>query len=281
MKNIIAVLLVLVVTATFAQKTIKLKVVYVPNHQYNFESKNASAITMDALADDATKEQLKASGMSLPMKMNIDQDILALMKTGQFNEKKEIPILIEYSKYDLKQMMGDKEMPSPGNVLKGMKASGWADSNGKLRIENVEGEAVTDEIKKMMIGMMDQMGTQIAFPDKSMKVGDEFTQEVPFSMPIQGGIELKMIVKTVYKLISFNSENALFDTIITMTMDLSMDKGSMTAEGAGKGQMTFDIKKSFISTYDSNVDMIMKMKMGPMDMDIKSKTESTMKVTHL
>ena len=281
MKNIIAVLLVLVVTATFAQKTIKLKVVYVPNHQYNFESKNASAITMDALADDATKEQLKASGMSLPMKMNIDQDILALMKTGQFNEKKEIPILIEYSKYDVKQMMGDKEMPSPGNVLKGMKASGWADSNGKLRIENVEGEAVTDEIKKMMIGMMDQMGTQIAFPDKSMKVGDEFTQEVPFSMPIQGGIELKMIVKTVYKLISFNSENALFDTIITMTMDLSMDKGSMTAEGAGKGQMTFDIKKSFISTYDSNVDMIMKMKMGPMDMDIKSKTESTMKVTHL
>ncbi len=281
MKNAMVVFLLLVVTVTFAQKSIKLKVVYTPDHQYNLESKNVSNMIIDTQVDDATKEQLKASGMSFPMKINMDQDMSVLMKTGLINEKKEVPVMIEYTKYDVKQMMGEKEMPSPGNVLKGMKASGWADSNGKLHLESVEGEAVTDEIRKLMMSMVDQLGTQIAFPEKPIKAGDEFTQEVPFAMPIQGGIELKMIIKTVYKLISFNSENALFDTIVTMTMDISMDKGSMTAEGAGKGKMIFDIKKSFMATYDSNIDMTMKMKMGPMDMDIKSTTESTMKVTQL
>jgi hypothetical protein len=281
MKNLLVVLLLVLTTSTFAQKTIKLKVVYLPNHQYNMETKNISKIVMDAQVDEATKEQLKSSGMTLPLMMDMDQNTLAEMKTGQLNSNKEIPITIEYTRNEVKQMMGEKELPSQGNALKGMKATGFGDSNGKIRIENVEGEGVTDPVKKLMISMSDQMGMQIAFPEKPMKVGDEFTQEVPMNMPIQGGAELKMIVKTIYKLTSFTSENALFDTTMIMTMDISMNEGSMTAEGAGKGKITFDIKKNFMSTYNSNLDMKMKMKMGPMDMDIKSSTQSEVVVTHL
>ncbi|HPH45601.1 MAG TPA: hypothetical protein PKU83_01250, partial [Chryseolinea sp.] len=194
MRNLLVLLLLVLTTTAFAQKTIKLKVAYIPNHQYNMESKSITHIIMDAQVDEATKEQLKNQGMELPLKMDMNQDMLTEVKTQQLNSNKEMPLTIEYTKFEMKQTMGDKELPSQGNALKGMKATGVADSNGKIRIENVEGEAVNDAIKKMMISMSDQLGVQIAFPEKPMKVGDEFTQEVPMNMPIQGGVELKMIV---------------------------------------------------------------------------------------
>jgi hypothetical protein len=281
MKNIVIAFLVLVTTSSFAQNSIKLQVAYIPDHQYSLETKSVSAMVMDAQVDEATKEQLKSSGMAFPIKMDMNQDMLVLMKTGQLNDQKEVPITLEYTKYDMKQMMGDKEMPSTGNVLAGMKASGWGDNTGKLRLENVEGAGVTPELKKLMISMTDQMGLQIVFPSKALKVGDEFTQEVPFNMPLQAGAELKMVVKTVYKLHSFTKENAFFDTTVTMTMDMTVEKGSIAAEGSGKGKMIFDIQKNFMSSYNSNLDLTMKMKMGQMDMDIKSTTESEMTVTHL
>jgi hypothetical protein len=280
MKNIITVILVVIAATAFAQKTIKLKVAYQPDHSYNITTKNIMTMLMDAQVDDATREQLKSQGMVFPMKMDMTQDMESTMRTGQFNDKKEVPVTVEYTKFDSKQKMSGNEMPSPPNVLKGMKASGWADSKGKLRFENIEGDGVTPEVKKLMTSMVDQMGTQILFPEKPLKVGDEFTQEIPFNMPVQGGVELKMIIKTIYKLTSFTAENAFFDTDILMTMDLSGEKASMSAEGAGKGKMVFDIKKSFMSTYDSNMDMKMKMNMGPMAMDIKATTQSQQVVKH-
>lgn len=280
MKNIVIAFLVILTTSTFAQNSIKLQIAYIPDHQYNMETKIVSTMVMDAQVDEATKEQLKSSGMAFPLKMDVNQSMQALMKTGPLNDQKEVPITWEYTKFDTKQMMGDKEMPSKGNVLAGMKVTGWGDSNGKLRLENVEGASVTPEIKKTMMSMMDQMGLQIRFPSQAMKPGDEFTQEVPFNMPIQGGTELKMVIKTVYTLRSFTKESAFFDTTTAMTMDISVDKGSITAEGSGKGKMTFDIQKNFMSSYNSNLDMTMKMKMGQMDMDVKSTTETEMTVTH-
>jgi len=280
MRNLITVAFVLIAATTFAQKKIKLQVAYQPDHSYSLENKNIMTMLMDAQVDDATKEQLKSQGMVFPIKMDMDQDIVVSVKTGQFNDKKEVPIVLEYSKYETKQKMGEKELPSESNTLTGMKISGWADSKGKFRFEDVQGEGVTPEVKKLMITMVDQMGAQIAFPDKPLKVGDEFTQEIPFDMPVQGGVALKMIIKTVYKLTSFDADNAFFDTVITMTMDLSVEKGSMTAEGSGKGKMVFDIKKSFMSTNDSTMDMLMKMNMGVMSMDIKATTQSKMVVKH-
>lgn len=281
MKKIFCLLLVMVSSLAIAQKSITLKVAYIPDHQYNMDTKNLIKMVMDVQADDATKEQMKASGMALPMVIDMTQDMAVLMKTGKFNNKKEVPVTIEYTKFEIKQSMAGQEMPAQGNPLNGMKLTGWGESNGKLRLETVEGETVTEEVRKMMISTTDQLGTQVMFPDKPLKVGDEFTQEIPFNMPIQGGTELKMVIKTIYKLTSFDNNNAFFDTDITMTMDMTVEKGTMTAEGKGKGKMTFDIKKSYLSKYDSNIDMDMKMKMGPMDMDIKSSAESKMTVSHL
>lgn len=279
MKNLFTVILVIIAVTTFAQKGIKLQVAYQPDHNYSLENKNIMTMLMDAQVDSATKENLKSQGMVFPIKMDMNQDIIISIKTGQFNDKKEIPVKVEYTKYEMKQKMGEKELPSEPNILTGMKISGWADSKGKLRFEDVQGEGVTPEVKKLMISAVDQMGAQIAFPEKPLKVGDEFTHEIPFDMPVQGGVALKMIIKTVYKLTSFTTDNAFFDTVITMIMDLSVEKGSMTAEGSGKGKMVFDIKQSFMSTYDYNMDMLMKMNMGPMTMDIKATTQSKMGAT--
>lgn len=281
MKNILALLMVMLSFVCLAQQTIKLQIAYLPERQYTLETKNVSKMMMDAQVDDATKEQLKASGMTFPMVMDMNQDMTALVKTGVLNNKKEVPVTMEYTQYNMVQKMGDNEIPSRENPLKGMKATGWGDSKGKLRIETVEGEGVTEETRNVMIKMVDQIGTHIAFPEKPLKSGDEFTHEVPLSIPTQDGTEMKMIVKTVYKLVSFTSDRAFFDTVIVMSLDMSVEKGTMNAEGSGKGTMVFDVKKNFVSSSSTNIDMTMKIKMGTLDMDIKSSTKSDLKVTYL
>lgn len=265
---------------TFSQKSIKIQVAFIPDHKYNLETKNLTKMIMDAKVDDATREQMKSQGMSFPLAMDVDQNMTLLMSTGKFNEKKEVPIIMEYTNFSVSQKMGEMQLPSQGNPIKGFKATGWGDSKGKFRIDNVEGQGVTEDIKKMMTSLADQSGMYIAFPEKALKVGDEFVHEIPFNMPIQGGSTMKMIIKTVYKLTSFDANHAWFDTVITMTMDVTMEGSEMSAQGSGTGKMAFDLKKNFMSDCTSNIDMTMKMKMGPTDMDIKSSSKAEVKVTH-
>lgn len=282
MKKIFTLILSMASVAVFAQHAIKLQVRYMPDHSYSIETKTVTNMVMDTQADEATREQLKASGVTLPMVMDLNQDMAAVMKTGKLNGQKEVPVTLEYTQFNSTSKMGDMVLPSQPNPVKGMKAIGRGTEQGQLKIDNVEGEGVNEITKKAIIGMADQIGTYIAFPEKPMNVGDEFAHEVPFNMPIQGGNELKMIIKTTYKLKSFDSDFAHFDTVISMGMDMSItEKGSMNALGAGTGTMVFDRKNSFLAGTTSNIDMTMKMKMGPMDMDIKSSSKTEQKISHL
>jgi hypothetical protein len=281
MKKLLALLLVLLSFGSFAQSSIKCQIKYLPDQQYNIETKNITQMVMDVLVDDATKQQLKASGVNFPMTMDMNQDMTALLKTGKLNDKKEVPITMEYTQFKSIQKMGGNELPSQPNPAQGMKIIGWGDSQGKFRVENIEGTGVTEQTRKIIVSMVDQVGTNIAFPQTPLKVGDEFTQEVPLSIPVQGGAEMKMKVITVYKLKSFDSNNAFFDSVITMTLDMTVEKGTMGAEGGGKGTLVYDVKKNFVSGSSTKIDMVMKIKAGAMDMDIKSSTQSDVKVTYL
>ncbi|MFZ2907331.1 MAG: hypothetical protein WAZ98_14100 [Cyclobacteriaceae bacterium] len=282
MKKVFTLILSIASVVAFAQHAIKLQVRYIPDHSYTIETKTVTNMVMDAQADEATKEQLKASGVTLPMVMDMSQDMTAVMKTGKLNEQKEVPVTLEYTQINSTSKMGDMVLPSQPNPVKGMKGIGRGTEQGNLKIDQVEGEGVNEATKKVISGMADQIGTFIAFPEKPLKVGDEFTHEVPFSMPIQGGSELKMVIKTVYKLKSFDNDFANFDTVISMGVDMSVEKAAtINASGAGTGIMVFDIKKNFLASTTSNIDMTMKMKMGPMDMDIKSSSKTEQKISHL
>ena len=86
----ISMLLVLTMTSIigFSQKTVKIQVAYIPDHKYIMETKNLTKMVMDAKVDDATREQMKASGMNFPLTMDMDQSVVLLMTTGNLNENK-------------------------------------------------------------------------------------------------------------------------------------------------------------------------------------------------
>jgi hypothetical protein len=264
---------------SFAQEKVKLEVVYQPNHQYDMGTKSITNMTMDAQLDEATKTQMSAAGMSFPLKMLMTQETVISQKTGAPNAQKEIPVTMEYVKYDTKQTMGGKEMPTAANPLQGVKISGLIGADNKLRLDEMADGQLDENIKQVMLKAMDQLQTSILFPKDPMKIGEQFEQIVPFEMPVQGA-SIKMTTKTLYKLISIKNGMANFDMVQEIKMDMNMDNGGMSADGAGTGKMVFDIKKKFMSTYNSSVDMEMLIKAGTMDMSMKMNTITDVTITH-
>jgi hypothetical protein len=281
MKKLLPIALIACFNLSLAQEKVKLEMAYLPNHQYNLETKSLTTILMDAQVDEATKKQLASAGMAFPLKMEMVQEVLVSQKTDAVNDKKEIPITMEYLKMDIKQSMAGKEMPTGDNPLKGAKISGFVGNDNKLRFENYGDGQIDEQMKTTIAKMIDQLQTNIQFPLEPMKIGDQFEQTIPMEMPIQGSGTLKMNSKTIYKLLSVQSGLANFDLVQTITMDMNMEQGGMSADGSGTGKMTFDVKKKFMSTYNSNIDMEMLIKAGGMDMNMKTNTVTDVKVSHL
>jgi hypothetical protein len=280
MKKLPLFVLIFCFNLSFAQEKTKLEMAYLPSHHYNLETKSLTTILMDAQVDEATKKQLASAGMAFPLKMEVVQDMLVAQKTGAINDKKEIPITLEYLKMDSKQTMAGKEMPMGDNPLKGAKITGFVDGANKLRFENYGESQIDEQLKVTITKMLDQMQTNIQFPKDPIKVGDQFEQVVPMEIPVQGAGVLKMNSKTIYKLTSVQGGLANFDLVQTITMDMAMEQGGMSADGSGTGKMAFDVKKKFMSTYNTSIDMEMLIKASGMDMNMKTNTVTDIKVSH-
>jgi hypothetical protein len=280
MKKLLLIALIACFNLSLAQEKVKFEMAYLPNHQYNLETKSLTTILMDAQVDEATKKQLASAGMAFPLKMEVIQDIMVAQKTGAVNDKKEIPLTLEYLKMDSKQTMAGKEMPMGDNPLKGAKITGFVDGSNKMRFESYGEGQIDEQMKTTITKMIDQLQTNIQFPKDPIKIGDQFEQIIPMEIPVQGSGVLKMNSKTIYKLMSIQGGVANFDLIQTITMDMTMEQGGMSADGAGTGKMTFDVKKKFMSTYNTSIDMEMLIKAGGMDMNMKTNTVTDVKVTH-
>ncbi len=262
----------------FAQKSVQFQVKFNPDQQYTTNMKINTTSEIDFDGDEAVLNQIKSSGMSLPMMMDMNQKMVAVMKTGKFSKENKIPITVEYTTFETEQTMGGKPMPG-GQQLSGMKMTGWGDKEGKMHFEDIQSEGMNDETKKMTMDIIEKMQTQVMFPEKPMKIGEEFTQEIPMSIPIPGATPLSLVITTIYKLKSVSGTTALFDTKQSVTLDGKMDQGSAAASGDGTGVMEFDMKQSYVSKFKSIMTMNFEIQSGPMKIKAKTKANSDQVVT--
>jgi hypothetical protein len=249
------------------------KQVYEPNTTYKFS--NITKMHMN-MAPPASATNAKE------MVMDVTVNTIATSATGARNKNNDVPFKISTKMGDMSFTMNGNAMPM-GNMPKAdIVMYGRYTAAGKMELDSISGQKLSDSVRASMAKMMANSQHNITFPDHPLKIGESFTQEAPFSMPIPGLTDAnnKMNVKTTYKLLSVTGNIAVFDLLQTMDIDLSEAAKAKTLQikATGTGKMNFDTKKQFLSSMTDNIDMTMDINAGPSVINAKAALSVDVKV---
>jgi hypothetical protein len=272
----IAALLLLSVSAANAQY--RFKPVNHPGKTYVVNMHVDADMIMDFEADEATLNAMKSSGLELPMKMKSlsDKSVTTVMAKEQTDRK--LPFVMTFDKSTSVATMAGRELPQQ-DPMNGMVLYGYVDEQGKYRIDSIA-NSPSPEFKTVMDKLMAEFQVQASFPDRPLKIGDEFTDERPMEFPVAGGASMKATVTSKYKFVKVEGDLASFDLIQDITLALDMgEKADAQLTGSGKGTMKYNLKDQYASDYMINMDMKMKMKIKEMFMTMKGETVTKMETT--
>ncbi|WP_448701809.1 hypothetical protein ACFGVR_06115 [Mucilaginibacter sp. AW1-3] len=272
MKKIFAISAVLLtaVLSAKAQKEVLFKMKTLPDHQYSLNMKMNMDMNMEGAPQGAN---------GAPQKMQMEMGMKMEMKTGRVNSKKEFPISMDMEMSPSTMTVNGKTTPIPNAAVNAMPTMyGKCTLDGWPHIDSISGKTMTDSMKTAMNTMMEGFQSQLKFPDKPMKIGETFVQNMPFNIPIMGA-GMKSDLKVTYKLISISGGKANFDTNYTMDIDMAANKSmpaAMHMTGGGNGTMEYDIAVNYPTHYIQNMDMNMTMPAGGKDMTMKMKMKMDM-----
>ena len=260
------VLFALAAKPSIAQQQVLFKIKFSPNKTYTMEMTNDMKMEMD-LPDSAMRSSVMAKGMKLPMHLDMLQEMSITTRTGAGAADGRIPVTISYDKVGTSVKMEGKEMKKPDN-LAGMKIKGHVAKDGKLSVDEIEGN-IAPEMKKSIENTVSQMLKSVNFPDKAMKIGDTFSQEMPMVIPTAAGT-MSLVVKANYVLKEIKAKQAFFDYTQDISMDFKVDQGKSTASGSGAGRMIYDIPTNYITETTGDMKLDMTVAVGEMVMKINA-----------
>ncbi len=259
---------------SIAQKEIQFQVKYKPNKTYITNMVNNMQMEMDFDLDSAKKKEMEGTGMKLPMHMNMLQEMTLSTKTGAAGADKRIPMTMTYDKVGITMTMNGNETRQP-DKLAGMKILGYATEEGKVSIDAIEGNSDAT-MKEALQKMISQVLKSVEFPNKAMKIGDTFTQDVPMEMPVNGN-SLNMLINVRYTLKEIKGSQAFFDYTQSISMNFKIEKGNSRATGSGEGKMVYDIPANYITDTTGDMIMNMNMQVGEMEMKMNLKAKTSLK----
>lgn len=266
MKKLILLLLVISSSVVHAQKSVIFKVKFLPNKTYKMQmTTTAESLTTIENGADTFK---KSNGVNTPIKSVNMQMIATSTVTNNLDKDGNIPATLSYDKFESKANINGK-LIQRSNPLLGLKIKGKYNQDAQLQVDTVIGVKLSVEQNKILEVVLKSMQSAIKFPTTPMKIGDVFKSSVPMKIPMQGMPPISINIVSSYILKEIKGDKAFFDMDLSVEYNMKQSKLEMSAIGNGTGKVEFDIKKSIISKFTSNL---------PVDMTIKANDKFTMKV---
>lgn len=279
-KIVFAILIGLTYVSSFGQETFQFEIKVEPNTTYTMKMvTNTDGLVDFEVEDEAILEQMKASGVETPMKMQQESNITLVSKTGNAKGDGSIAAQLNYEKMSSKTIVNGEEMKMP-NPTDGMQIIGKYNDGKIFEIDSIIGDNVTEQMRFTLTQTMETIQKQIEFPEKALKVGDTFDNEIPMSIPMQGMQPINIIINSTYLLTDVSNGKAFFDVDQAITLDTEQDQMKMSASGSGKGTCKYSIEDHYLVQYTSDLPINMTMEMNAM-MTIKMQmnTKTSMAVT--
>jgi hypothetical protein len=243
-----------------AQQTVQFVFKYLPNTNYTSSVVAQTSGEINFKGSEEDLKKLKASGANEKMTLTGTMQMAYTIKSGSYKTDKVFPVLLTYNSINNKQLLDGKEMPTRPNVFVNKSIFAHSDAGGKLKIDSVSNSANNaDSVIKVVAAVIDNFNRQINFPEKGMKIGDTFTQDLPMNLPVMGS-NVAVAMTLTYNLTAIKNDIGYFDVSQTAAFTFPTTYGAVDIKGTGNGKLEFSVKKSFPIKYESLSEITYAMK---------------------
>lgn len=248
----------------FSQNSLKFEVKFSPETTYSTTTKTGMTSTMFIEGNEEIKQQLAASGMSLPIKVEGQQEMGAFTETGKMSANGEFIVKTTYKDVISKQTINGQSQPTPPSPLKDMISFAHVSKTGQLNFDSLSGVELTPQFEALIKQVTETLTNRIEFPKESLKEGESFEQKVPMTIPMPGVAQLNMVIVTEMTLKKILKDKALFDIVQKITLNTDDSQADISVTGGGKGNAVYDIKNSFVTGFETDLTMNMSITMEQM-----------------
>jgi len=251
---------ILSVSFARAQDGVIFKIKFLPSHTYLIATNVSGVLTTDLSANKDLAEKLASKGIMQPLVANVQFDNKSTATTGALSADNSFPVtMVKGGTPTINITINGKQIPIPIPKTTEFKFYGHVGADGKLNLDSVGGKKLDDSTAAPIKKMMNSMMGAVNFPDHPIKVGESFTQTVPFNLPMASK-GMAMNINVIYKLTSISGDNAYFDIAQVLDMKLDLKNINLSLTGNGSGKMVYDIKNNYPSSSSSDMKMFVTVK---------------------
>lgn len=248
--------------AKHPQDNLMFKIKYQPDTKYNQTTERTSQTVIKYTGPEKSLSRLKSMGVKNPNTVTRKTQSESVLKTGRMIGE-DCPLSLEYIKTTSSDDI--KDIPD-GTILKGLCLQG-----NKPVFNSVKSEGQDDKYKSAILQSVQNTYSQFTFPEKKLKIGEEFSIECSRTMPMDGS-KIEIAIVTHYKLISILNDLANFDILQDYTLNSVLINNSFKGTGSGKGSMTYDIIHTIILNYALNTEMEINKNLDSFEFNLKAKS---------
>ncbi|MFI5160347.1 MAG: hypothetical protein ACHQHN_03675 [Sphingobacteriales bacterium] len=252
-----------------AQDGVVFKVKYLPNHDYQIGIKVGVKINATVSGSQQVTDFLSAQGITQPVNVVVNVGMSGDSKTGSKASDGSFPLNMNYKIGSFDLTVNGKPAPIPTPVEgKSFSLVGRVISDTQIHLDSAMGKKLDDSTQKKTQQMMTMLQKQIKFPEKALKPGDSFTENIPMgNIPMKGGSDVKAEGGVTYKLISISDGKAYFDMTPHFSMSFVIKTLSVNLTGEGAGKMVYSIKDNFPVSKEGTFSMKVKVTSDKVNVD--------------
>lgn len=245
------------------QDTVTFKIQYQPEKTYHHISERTTNSFIKFAGSEKSLQRLKAMGRENPTFSNKKSHTQWVLKTGKLIDGIDFPVSVEY----VITASNEGEKGSP------VKASFYGKILGDNlpEFDSIVSDGLDEKDKTTLLQSLQNTFTQLSFPERKVKIGEQFTIENPSSIPMEGST-IDMEVSTTYKLISIAKGIAHFDISQRYVLNPKLKDNSLHGSVSGQGHLVYDMAHTIVLNYNLDTEMNISKKLDSFEFDLKTKS---------
>jgi hypothetical protein len=213
------------------------------------------------MGPEKSLQKLKSMGHQNPTFSNRKSHTQWVLKTGKRVEETEFPVTVDY-------VITTSNDGTPGIPVKANFSGKFINDNLPV-FNSIVSDGLDEKDKTTLLQSLQSTFTQLSFPARKLKIGEQFTIENPSSLPMEGST-VDVVVTTNYKLLSISEGIAQFDISQAYTLNPKLIDNSLKGSVSAKGHLVYDIAHTIVLNYTLDTEMRINKKLDSFEFELKT-----------
>ncbi len=246
------------------QEGLILKVQYQPEKTYKISTIRGTETVITYSGEAIAMRKIKSMRIKNPTILKVKTKTDMELGTGKCVEKTDFPVTLTYKK--------TMSLDGKNKIPEGTEIQGKIIGEHQPVFNSVISGTLSFDQKAQLLQSVQNTFEQFEFPEKQLKIGDQFSIDRPGSIAMEGSV-IETVVTSTYKLVGVKNGMAEFELSQNYQMTPKMIDNSFTGKGIGKGKLTYDIENCLIADYSLRTELEMNKKLDYFEFDLKTVNE--------